>query len=88
MAYLIFSHGLGGLRNAYSHLLASLASHGVIAIDTDRRDGSAPFSIVRNIDGARIKVVKHLLLPHMHSPVVEGGRDKQLRILLYQLGTI
>lgn len=85
---LIFAHGLGGSRNAYSHLLASLASHGVIAIATDHRDGSAPLSIIRNIDGTRIKVVEYLPLPHVHSPVVEDGRDKQLRIRLYELGTI
>lgn len=85
---LIFAHGLGGSRNAYSHLLASLASHGVIAIATDHRDGSAPLSIIRNIDGARTKVVEYLPLPHMQSPVVEDGRDKQLRLRLYELGTI
>lgn len=85
---LIFSHGLGGTRNAYSHLLASLASHGVIAIATDHRDGSAPLSIIRNIDGTRVKVVEYLPLPHVHSPVVEDGRDRQLRIRLYELGTI
>lgn len=85
---LIFAHGLGGSRNAYSHLLASLASHGVVAIATDHRDGSAPLSIVRNIDGTRSKVVEYISLPHVHSPAVEDGRDKQMRIRLCELGTI
>ncbi|MCJ1349187.1 hypothetical protein MMC31_007423 [Peltigera leucophlebia] len=85
---LIFAHGLGGSRNAYSHLLASLASHGVVAIAADHRDGSAPLSIIRNIDGSRSKVVEYIPLPHVHSPVVEDGRDKQMRIRLCELGTI
>lgn len=85
---LIFSHGLGGSRNAYSHFLASLASHGVVAIAADHRDGSAPLSIIRNINGTRSKVVEYISLPHVHSPVVEDGRDKQLRIRLCELGTI
>lgn len=85
---LIFSHGLGGSRNAYSHLLASLASHGVVAIAADHRDGSAPLSIIRNIEGTRAKVVEYIPLPLVHSPVVEDGRDKQMRIRLWELGTI
>ena len=85
---LIFSHGLGGSRNAYSHFLASLASHGVVAIAADHRDGSAPLSVIRNINGTRSKVVEYISLPHVHSPVVEDGRDKQLRIRLCELGTI
>lgn len=33
-------------------------------------------------------MVEYLPLPHVQSPVVEDGRDKQLRIRLYELGII
>src|SRR5271170_2478988 len=46
---MIFSHGLGGSRNAYSHAAGSIASHGVIVICPEHRDGSAPISFVRSV---------------------------------------
>ncbi|KAI9682357.1 MAG: hypothetical protein M1817_000411 [Caeruleum heppii] len=58
----VFSHGLGGSRNAYSHLLGSLSSHGVVVIAPDHRDGSAPISFVRDTsvaDGAQCDLEKH-----------------------------
>lgn len=69
-------------------MLASLASHGVVAIAADHRDGSAPLSIIRNIDGTRSKVVEYVPLPHVPSPEAEVGRDKQMQIRLCELGTI
>ncbi|PKS09817.1 hypothetical protein jhhlp_004440 [Lomentospora prolificans] len=44
----IFSHGLGGSRNAYSHVAGSLASHGTVVICPEHRDGSAVTSFIRN----------------------------------------
>ncbi|KAI5924077.1 platelet-activating factor acetylhydrolase, isoform II-domain-containing protein [Camillea tinctor] len=43
----IFSHGLGGTRNAYSQIAASLASHGIVVVCPEHRDGSAVVSYVR-----------------------------------------
>ncbi|KAK6338907.1 hypothetical protein TWF696_009708 [Orbilia brochopaga] len=43
----VFSHGLGGTRNAYSYLTASLASYGAVVFCLEHRDGSAPASFVR-----------------------------------------
>ncbi|KAJ6264458.1 hypothetical protein Dda_0604 [Drechslerella dactyloides] len=43
----IFSHGLGGTRNAYSYLTASLASYGAVVLCIEHRDGSAPVSFIR-----------------------------------------
>jgi len=43
---MIFSHGLGGSRNAYSQWCGSLASYGVFVAAIEHRDGTAPISIV------------------------------------------
>jgi platelet-activating factor acetylhydrolase len=44
---MIFSHGLGGSRNAYSQWCGSVASYGVFVAAIEHRDGSAPASVVR-----------------------------------------
>lgn len=43
---MVFSHGLGGTRLAYSHICGSIASYGVIVVAPEHRDGSAPVSFV------------------------------------------
>ncbi|EPS41683.1 hypothetical protein H072_4408 [Dactylellina haptotyla CBS 200.50] len=43
----IFSHGLGGTRNTYSYITASLAAQGAIVFCPEHRDGSAPASFIR-----------------------------------------
>ena len=43
---MIFSHGLGGSRNAYSQWCGSIASYGVFVAAIEHRDGTAPNSIV------------------------------------------
>ncbi|MCJ1267123.1 hypothetical protein MMC22_007008 [Lobaria immixta] len=85
---MVFSHGLGGTKTAYSHLAGSLASHGMVVIAPEHRDGSMPISIIRNEDGTRNKVVDYISLPHVVSPEVEDGRDAQFRIRLWELGLI
>ncbi|KAK9449161.1 platelet-activating factor acetylhydrolase [Limtongia smithiae] len=44
----IFSHGLGGTRNAYSQFCGSIASHGHIVVALEHREHSAPLTYVRN----------------------------------------
>ena len=85
---MVFSHGLGGSKNTYSHIAGSLSSHGMVVITPEHRDGSAPVSIIQNSDAASSKVVEYRLIPHVYSPEAEDGRDKQLRIRLWELGLL
>jgi platelet-activating factor acetylhydrolase len=96
---MIFSHGLGGYRNAYSQLAGSVASHGVIVIAPEHRDGSAPITYIRDVPSAnsldekstqsRAKEAVHYnRIPHTPSPEVEARRNAQLKIRLWELGLI
>jgi platelet-activating factor acetylhydrolase len=97
---MIFSHGLGGSRNAYSHLVGSIASHGVIVIAPEHRDGSAPVSYIREVSTSNkasaekspskrySRTVDYLRFSHTPSPEVEAGRNAQLKIRLWELGLI
>jgi platelet-activating factor acetylhydrolase len=86
---MMFSHGLGGSRNAYSHICGSLASHGVVVVAPDHRDGSSPLSI-HNLPYAKekIKRVEYRPIAHQPSTEVYEARDEQLRIRLAELGLI
>ncbi|KAF6807193.1 phospholipase a2, partial [Colletotrichum musicola] len=92
---MIFSHGLGGNRNTYSHLAGSLASHGVVVICPEHRDGSAVASFVR-IPGKQDqyflrntrRVVPYVRLDHDARPEIYEAREDQLRIRLWELGLI
>jgi platelet-activating factor acetylhydrolase len=96
---MIFSHGLAGSRNAYSHLAGSIASHGVIVITAEHRDGSAPISYIRDFSEATSnnekanakksrRKVDYIRISHTPSPEVELGRTAQLKIRLWELGCI
>ena len=85
---MVFSHGLGGTKNAYSHLLGSLSSHGIVVVAPDHRDGSAPLSVIRDEHGSTIKSIESVSISHRQSPEVEQARDDQLRIRLWEIGLI
>ncbi|KAL8710125.1 MAG: hypothetical protein Q9220_005208 [cf. Caloplaca sp. 1 TL-2023] len=85
---MIFSHGLGGTKNAYSHLLGSLSSHGVVVIAPDHRDGSAPLSLIRENPKSSPRPIDYRSISHRPSPEVEQARDDQLKIRLWELGLI
>ncbi|KAK7181844.1 hypothetical protein DPSP01_002432 [Paraphaeosphaeria sporulosa] len=86
---MMFSHGLGGSRNAYSHICGSLASHGVVVIAPEHRDGSCPVSFVNTPEEKeKIKKVEYKKVPHQASTEVYESRDEQLRIRLWEMGLI
>ncbi|KAH8590964.1 platelet-activating factor acetylhydrolase [Bisporella sp. PMI_857] len=95
---MIFSHGLAGSRNAYSHLAGSIASHGVVVIAIEHRDGSTPVTYVRAVPTATTgenaapqstkRTIDYRRLSHTPSPEVEDGRNEQLRIRLWEMGLV
>ncbi|KAI9689968.1 MAG: hypothetical protein M1822_009850 [Bathelium mastoideum] len=84
----VFSHGLGGSRNAYSHLLGSLASHGMVVIATEHRDGSAPISFIHATNTTGPKTARYRRVSHTPSPDVYASRDEQLRIRLWEVSLV
>jgi platelet-activating factor acetylhydrolase len=88
----IFSHGLGGNRNAYSYLAGSLASYGVVVICPEHRDGSAALTLIRDPQSQNHKrtrrVVPYVRLPHTQVREIWDARNNQLRIRLWELGLI
>ena len=101
---MVFSHGLGGNRNSYSHIPGSLASHGLVVIAPEHRDGSAPITHIRASpatdkagndlekpggDGVSPKrTVGYVVLPHRPGRDVEDGRNLQLRIRCWELALV
>jgi platelet-activating factor acetylhydrolase len=85
---MVFSHGLGGSRNAYSQILGTLASHGIVVIAPDHRDSSAPISYLRATENTPARSVGYQRYPHNPTPEVYAGRDKQLKIRLWEIGLI
>lgn len=92
---MIFSHGLGGNRNAYSSVAGSLASHGLVVVCPEHRDGSSVAAFVRIpeaqdryfIHNTR-RVVPYKRIPHDATPEVYEAREAQLRIRLWELGLV
>ncbi|OTB05191.1 hypothetical protein M426DRAFT_319998 [Hypoxylon sp. CI-4A] len=90
-----FSHGLGGSRNAYSQIVGSLASHGVVVICPEHRDGSSVVSYVRIpsqqnryfVRNTR-RVIPYRRLSHTFTDEVYAKRNDQLRIRLWEMGLI
>jgi platelet-activating factor acetylhydrolase len=85
---MVFSHGLGGSRNAYSHICGLIASHGICVIAPDHRDTSAPVSFVRATANTPAKTVPYQKYSHTPSVEIYQARDGQLRIRLWELGLI
>ncbi|KAF1811276.1 hypothetical protein P152DRAFT_438385 [Eremomyces bilateralis CBS 781.70] len=85
---MIFSHGLAGCRNTYSWILGAVASYGVVVIAPDHRDRSAAITYIRATDEHPPKVLTYNRIPHTAIDIVYRGRDRQMRIRLWELGLI
>ncbi|KAM0191309.1 hypothetical protein ACHAPI_008898 [Fusarium lateritium] len=92
---MIFSHGLGGCRNSYSYVAGSLASHGIVVICPEHRDGSAVASFIRvpETQNGTITSNSRIHIPyekisHDVSPEVYQAREAQLRIRCWELGLV
>jgi platelet-activating factor acetylhydrolase len=62
----VFTHGMAGMSQSYSHYLGSIASHGYIVAAVEHRDGSGPGTIVHLPDGKE-KKVWHMKLRDLES---------------------
>ncbi|CAN8095478.1 unnamed protein product [Discula destructiva] len=92
---MIFSHGLGGTRNAYSHIAGSMAAHGVVVICPEHRDGSAALSIIRDpaaqdrfFSRNTRRAVPYIKISHDQTPETWEMRNNQLKIRLWELGLV
>jgi platelet-activating factor acetylhydrolase len=52
----VFTHGMAGMSQSYSHYLGSIASHGYVVAAVEHRDGSGPGTIVHHPNGTEKKV--------------------------------
>lgn len=71
----------------YAHMCGSLSSHGMVVIAMDHRDGSSPIQYIRATETTESKIIDPISLSHSPSPEVYEGRDKQLRIRLWEVAT-
>jgi len=84
----VFSRGLGSTRNTYSHFCGSLASHGVVVMALDHRDGSGPISFVRATNNTEKTEIDYRRIPHQPNKETYAARDEQIRIRLWELGMV
>ncbi|KAF2738649.1 hypothetical protein EJ04DRAFT_486123 [Polyplosphaeria fusca] len=54
--FVVFTHGMAGMSQSYSHYLGSIASHGYVVAAVEHRDGSGPGTIVHYPEGGEKKV--------------------------------
>ncbi|KAF1953153.1 hypothetical protein CC80DRAFT_451140 [Byssothecium circinans] len=62
----VFTHGMAGMSQSYSHYLGSIASHGYVVAAVEHKDGSGPGSIVHYPDEKQ-RYVWHMKLDDLES---------------------
>jgi platelet-activating factor acetylhydrolase len=62
----VFTHGMAGMSQSYSHYLGSIASHGYVVAAVEHRDGSGPGTVIHHADGKEQKVW-HMKLKDLES---------------------
>jgi len=85
---MMFSHGLLGTRNAYSHLLGSVASHGCVVFAPEHRDGSAPATYIHGLETKSHTPIDYMSVSHSPSPETFDRRDEQLKQRLWEVTCI
>ena len=83
---MIFSHGLGGSRNAYSQWCGSIASYGVFVAAIEHRDGSAPATVVRAGTGKQFSIPYHRITEYNNE--TKHLRTSQLAQRTYEVAQL
>jgi len=82
----VFTHGMAGMSQSYSHYLGSIASHGYVVAAVEHRDGSGPGTIIHNDDGTEKRRVWHVETQDFDPPM--ELRDLQIAQLAFRQAEI
>lgn len=72
---MLFSHGLGGTRNAYSQVTGSIAASGLVVMAIEHRDNSAAISVVKHEDGSE-EIVDYISIKESTPANIKKRRDQ------------
>ncbi|KAJ7904684.1 platelet-activating factor acetylhydrolase, isoform II-domain-containing protein [Mycena olivaceomarginata] len=81
----VFSHGLGGSRTAYSQLCSEMAAAGKVVIAVEHRDGTGPACTPRARDGSLRTVLYFREDDVVFPPEAEGRAPRVLPLRVDQL---
>lgn len=79
----VFTHGMAGMSQSYSHYLGSIASHGYVVAAVEHRDGSGPGTIVHYPNGKERKVW-HVQLQDLQSEPAMTEYDLKIAQLAFR----
>ncbi|PSN59821.1 hypothetical protein BS50DRAFT_604969 [Corynespora cassiicola Philippines] len=79
----VFTHGMAGMSQSYSHYLGSIASHGYVVAAVEHRDGSGPGSIIHYPSGKE-RSVWHISAKDLESDPPMSPSDVQVAQLAFR----